>query len=68
MAQKQHFQAHKADGMCLLIGPVSFAFSSFVLSSLLSSVSILLYLELLCTTKRSSHYPIENSGNNAKGI
>jgi hypothetical protein len=23
MAQKQHFQAHKADGMCLLIGPVS---------------------------------------------
>lgn len=23
MAQKQSFQAHKADGMCLVIGPVS---------------------------------------------
>jgi hypothetical protein len=23
MAQKQHFSAHKADGMCLLVGPVS---------------------------------------------
>jgi len=27
MAQKQHFSAHKADGMCLLIGPVSYIVS-----------------------------------------